>query len=143
MVQVPGGGLIEGERILASNRFGIVTNLAVRYRLRKSLFAGTIEEDLPARHITGVRLETSRHPIWGVILCLIGLPALFGGLAGSPGAFVVAILFLAPGIFLIWGWPKVVVSSGGEPRGSVSWPWTRGEAEAFKNALSKELMERG
>ena len=96
------------------------------------------------RHVTGVRLETSRHPIWGVILCLIGLPAIFGGFAGSPGAFVVGILFLLPGVFLIWGWPKIVVTAAdGQPHASVSWPWTRGEAEAFKNALSKELMDRG
>jgi hypothetical protein len=51
-----------------SNRFGTVTNLAVHYNIKKSLFAGTRGEDLVMRYVVAARLETSRHPMLGVCL---------------------------------------------------------------------------
>ena len=60
------------------------------------------------------------------------------------GAAILALLPLALGILLLWGFPKVAVTaSDGIARPSVSWPWTRPEAEAFVGAVSRELLARG
>jgi hypothetical protein len=130
--------------VSASNRFGEVSNLMVRYNVKKNLFAGTRREDLIMRHVVAARLETSRHAILGAILALIGVIWLFGGLANGSGAAILALLPLAVGILFLWGTPRVAVTaSDGLARPSVSWPWTRNEAEVFVNAVSKELLARG
>jgi hypothetical protein len=127
------------ERRTVSNRFGIVTNLAVYYNTKKSLFAGTKREDLIMRHVVAARLETSRHVTWGTLLALIGIVWL-----SVSGTSIMAIILLAAGIFLLWGMQKVsVTAADGVARPSVSWPWTRSEAEAFVNGVSKELLTRG
>lgn len=132
------------EQVSASNRFGEVSNLMVRYNVKKNLFAGTRREDLIMRHVVAARLETSRHAILGAILALIGVIWLFGGLANGSGAAILALLPLAVGILFLWGTPRVAVTaSDGLARPSVSWPWTRNEAEVFVNAVSKELLARG
>ena len=101
----------EGAPLIA-NRFGAVTDKAVQFNVKKGLFAGISKETLPMRHITSVRLETSRHWIWGVLLVLIGLPLIQYG---------VGVVLPAFGALLIWGWPKVVVhTAGGDLRPSVS-----------------------
>jgi fatty acid desaturase len=132
------------ERETVSNRFGTVTNLAVHYNVKKSLFAGTRREDLIMRHVVAARLATNRHAIGGALLALIGVIWLFGGMAAQSGAAIVAIIPLAAGILLLWGWPMVsVTAADGVARPSVSWPWTRSEAEEFVNGVSKELLARG
>lgn len=132
------------ERQTVSNRFGTVTNLAVHYNVKKSLFAGTKREDLIMRHIVAARLETSRHVTWGTLLALIGIIWLFAGMAAQSGVSVLSIIPLAAGIFLFWGMQRVsVTAADGVARPSVSWPWTRSEAEAFVNGVSKELLTRG
>lgn len=125
------------------NRFGMVTTLSVRYNEKKNLFAGIAKENLPMRHVTSIKLETSRHAIWGAILGVIGLIIFLAGFQGGAGAVFFGAIILALGVFLIWGWPKVVVYSGGQPHGAVSWPWTRGEADTFKKAVDRELSKRG
>jgi hypothetical protein len=133
-----------GERETVSNRFGRVTNLAVYYNVKKNLFAGTKREDLIMRHVVAARLETSRHAIWGALLALIGVICLFVGIDAQSGGAILAIIPLAAGVFLLWGWPKVsVTATDGAARPSVSWPWTRSEAEKFVNGVSKELLARG
>jgi hypothetical protein len=132
------------ERQTVSNRFGTVTNLAVHYNVKKNAFAGVKREDLIMRHVVAARLETSRHAIWGALLALIGVIWLFAGMAAQSGASILAIIPLAAGIFLLWGMQKVsVTAADGVARPSVSWPWTRSEAEAFVNGVSKELLARG
>jgi hypothetical protein len=135
------GGTIPGEEVkLSNNRFGTVTNLAVRYNAKKGLLSGIHVENLTLRHVVAVRLETSRHAGWGIVLVIIGLACFAGRAAG----IVPGLLFIAIGVFLVWGWPKVVVTAAdGQPRPSVSWPWTRSEADAFVKAVSYELMSRG
>lgn len=133
--------LAPGEQVkLDGNRFGTVTNLAVRYNVKKGLLAGTSVENLAFRHVVAVRLETTRHVVWGIVLAVIGLSFLA---IGAPG-IILTLLLVAPAVFLIWGWPKVLVTAAdGQPRPSVSWPWTRPEAEKFVKAVSDELMARG
>jgi hypothetical protein len=128
------------ERQAVSNRFGTVTNLAVHYNVKKNLFAGVRREDLIMRHVVAARLETSRHAVWGALLALVGVIWLFAG----SGSSILAIIPLAAGIFLLWGMQKVsVTAADGVARPSVSWPWTRSEAEEFVNGVSKELLARG
>ncbi len=132
------------ERQTVSNRFGTVTNLAVHYNVKKNVFAGVKREDLIMRHVVAARLETSRHAIWGALLALVGVIWLFSGMAAQSGASILAIIPLAAGIFLLWGMQKVsVTAADGAARPSVSWPWTRSEAEEFVNGVSKELLARG
>lgn len=128
------------ERETVSNRFGTVTNLAVHYNVKKSLFAGVKREDLIMRHVVAARLETSRHAIWGAILTLMGVTWLSYGSSSS----ILAIIPLAAGVLLLWGSPRVsVTAADGVGRPSIGWPWTRSEAEQFVNGVSKELLARG
>jgi hypothetical protein len=123
-----------------SNQFGTVTNLAVYYNVKKSLFAGARREDLIMRHVVSARLDTTRHAVWGAILVLVGLIWLSNG--GS--AVILAIVPLAAGVLLLWGSPMVsVTAADGAARPSVGWPWTRSEAEEFVNGVSKQLLARG
>lgn len=45
------------EHVIENNPFGRITDKAVHFNVRKGLFAGIIEETLPLRHITAVRLD--------------------------------------------------------------------------------------
>ena len=56
-----------GEHVIVSNRFGQVTHKAIHFNAKKGLFAGISRETLPMRHVTSVRLETSRHWMWGLL----------------------------------------------------------------------------
>lgn len=142
--QPPGGPAPVSERQTVSNRFGTVTNLAVHYNVKKNVFAGVRREDLIMRHVVAARLETSRHAIAGALLALIGVIWLFAGMAAQSAGSILAIIPLAAGVFLLWGMQKVsVTAADGVARPSVSWPWTRPEAEAFVNGVSKELLARG
>jgi hypothetical protein len=128
------------ERTTVSNRFGTVTNLAVYYNVKKSLFAGVRREDLIMRHVVSARLDTTRHALAGAILVLVGLIWLANG--GS--AVILAIVPLAAGVLLLWGSPVVsVTAADGAARPSFGWPWTRSEAEEFVNGVSKQLLARG
>lgn len=128
------------ERTTVSNQFGTVTNLAVYYNVKKSLFAGARREDLIMRHVVSARLDTTRHAVWGAILVLVGLIWLSNG----SSAVILAIIPLAAGVLLLWGSPMVsVTAADGAARPSVGWPWTRSEAEEFVNGVSKQLLARG
>ena len=141
----PGGTPRAPERTTVSNRFGTVTNLAVHYNVKENAFADARREDLIMRHVVAARLEISRHIIFGAILAITGAVWFFGGLAaGSGAAIILALVPLALAILLLWGSPKVAVTAfDGIARSSVSWPWTRAEADAFVSAVSRELMARG
>ena len=86
-----------------------------------------------------MRQETSRHPIWGILLLIVGLAFLSRGSAGALiGAF---LLFFA--IVMLWGSPRVVINTaGGDMRPATDWPWKRAEAEHFVMALRQELFKR-
>jgi hypothetical protein len=116
----------------------------VRYNVKKSLVAGTRREDLIMRHVVAARLEISRRVVLGGLLALVGVSWLFGGLGSGSGAAIFALVPIAIGVLFLWGTPRVAVTaSDGLARPSVSWPWTRDEAEAFVNAVSRELLARG
>ncbi|MBB6373771.1 hypothetical protein BKA01_000993 [Pseudonocardia eucalypti] len=116
----------------------------MHYNMKKSLFAGVRREDLIMRHVVAARLETSRHAVVGSLLLITSVIWLLGGLAAGSGAAILAILPLALSVLLVWGSPRVAVTAAdGVVRPSVSWPWTRAEAEEFVSAVSQELLARG
>jgi hypothetical protein len=130
---------IEGGEQRVNTGFGTVTDRQVIYHANKGWFSGGSREDIPLRHVTSVRVETSRRPIWGIILLLIGLVML---LSGEAGVMLVAIVLLALAVLLLWGSPKVVLNTaGGDLRPSTGFPWTKDEAERFAGALRNQLFK--
>ena len=68
---------------------------------------------------------------------LIGL----GFLAASGGAKIIGIIIIAVAALFLWGSPTVVVNtSGNDLNAAKGFPWLRGEATAFVDALRKQLF---
>lgn len=128
-----------GEQEIASTSFGMVTNRRIRYRYKKGWFSSGVEEDLPLRHVTSVRLETYRGPVRGAILVLVGLSLLVS--KNGPLELIGAVL-LALGVLYLWGSPKVVVNTAGnDRRPAKGFPWQRGEAGRFVDAVRGQLFK--
>lgn len=125
------------EHDVAHTIFGTITTKRVNFRAKKSLFSGVSEMDMPIRHVTSVRYETTRHPVWGILFVLAGI----GCFAAGGAVIVVGIICLAIAAFLLWGTPNVIVTTGGDATNSVSWPWAKGQAEQFVNALRHQLFD--
>lgn len=128
------------ERPITETLFGAITTKRVKYRAKKSLFSGVSEVDIPIRHVTSVRYETTRHPIWGVIFAIVGLFFVFASSGSIDGIGIgIAALILAAALLL--GWPKVIVTTAGDSLPSVSFPWNKGQAQQFVSALRNQLFE--
>ena len=125
------------EQEFVSNQFGTVTNKRVVYFRNKGWFSGGSRQDIPLKHVTSVRLDTSRSVASGIVLLLIGL----GLLAADGGVKVVGIVVVALAVLLLWGSPAVVVNTAGNDLNvAKGFPWLRGEANAFVEALRKQLF---
>ncbi|MFU2158402.1 hypothetical protein [Caldisericum sp. AR60] len=121
------------EQIFVSNVFGTVTDRRVVYFRKKGWFSGGAREDVPLRHVTSVRIDTTRNIIGGVIFVLIGLATI---------RFVVGVIPLAIGVLLFWGSPTVVINTaGGDLNVEKGWPWEKKSAEEFVEALHKQLFK--
>ena len=121
------------EQIFVSNMFGSVSDKRVVYFRKKGWFSGGSREDVPLKHVTSVRIEKTRSIIGGIIFVLIGLVTIY---------FVVGIIPLVIGILLLWGSPTVVVNTaGGDLNVAKGWPWQKGDAEEFVDALHKQLFK--
>ena len=130
----------DAPRAVTDTAFGTVTDRQVTYFYKKGWFRNGIREDLPIRHITSVRLETSRHPIWGVLFLILGISLVA---SGSAGGVVLGLILIAFGSLMLWGSPRVVVNTaGGDLRPATGWPWMRPQAEHFVMALRQELFKR-
>lgn len=130
----------EQEHGVVETVFGDVTTRRIKYFAKKGWFGGGVEEDIPLRHVTSVRLETNRYIILSVILGLIGIIAIA---TGDPIGVLIGLAFLGIAVFLLWGSPKVVVNTaGGDLRPSVGLPWVKGEANRFVQALRDELFKK-
>jgi hypothetical protein len=137
----PGAPLFDAPRVIAETSFGTITDRQVVFYYNKGWFRGGIREDIPLRHITSVRLEISRHPIWGVFFLIVA----FVGLSRpqSSSGHVLGVLLIAFAVLLLSASPKVVINtSGGDMRPATGPPWTRAEAERFVTALRQELFKR-
>lgn len=124
---------VQAEKTHFSNPFGEITDKRVVYYRKKGWFSGGSREDVPLKHVTSVRFETSRSIIAGIILILVGLATL---------AYIIGILPLALGIILIWGSPSVVVNTaGGDLEAMKAFPWHRNSAVEFVKALRNQLFK--
>jgi len=123
-----------------SNEFGAVYPDRIVVRAKKTWFAGGSQEDLPIRHVTSVRIETSRNTLGGIILLLIGLASFS---SGSGGVIVVGIIFAALGIILLIGWPKVSVNTAGNDLQIMTGTILQKDAaEQYVAAVKKALFAR-
>ena len=124
-----------GESSNFANSFGEVRADRIVFNVRKSLLGGTVREDLPVKHITSVRYETKRWPIWGAIFVLIGVALL------ANGSYLVGLILTAIGVLLIAGVPSVAVNTaGGELRVSLGRPFQNGEAESYASAVRSSVF---
>lgn len=127
----------QNEQTFLNNPFGTVTNKRVIYYRAKGWFSGGSREDIPLKHVTSVRLDTSRSILGGVLLLLASL----GLLGAGGGAVIAALAVLALAALLFWGSPAVIVNTAGRDLNAArGLPWQRGEATAFVEALRKQLF---
>jgi hypothetical protein len=128
----------QAEQTFVTNPFGTVTNKRVIYYRDKGWFSGGSREDIPLQHVTSVRLDIARRIGVGVLLLLLGV----GLLSAEGGIKVVGLVILALAVFCFWGSPAVVVNTAGQDlRAARGFPWQRGEAAAFVEALRKQLFQ--
>jgi hypothetical protein len=130
----------QSEQTLAAGAFGTVTNKRVIYQRSKGWFSGGSREDIPLKHVTSVRLDTTRYALWGILLGLIGLPLAFGPDShnGVVGGFLLCL-----SVLLLWGSPTVVVNTAGQDKNaSQGWPWQRAAATAFVEAVRSQLVSQ-
>jgi hypothetical protein len=123
-----------------NNEFGAVYSDRVAFYAKKGWFSGGVLEELPIRHVTSVRLETTRHVAGGVILGLIGFGLIYNG---GGAAVLIGIAFLAAAILLLTGWPAVTINTAGNDlRKSTGGVWQKGNADAFVAAVRKALFDK-
>lgn len=127
------------EETLTSNVFGTVTNRRVIYQRAKSWFRGGSREDIPLKHVTSVRLDITRHILGGLFLLILGLAFLAGPTVGK----LIGVSLTVFGVLLLWGSPAVIVNtSGNDKRAAQGWPWERGCATAFVEAVREQLVSQ-
>jgi hypothetical protein len=128
------------EETLVRNSFGTVTSKRVIYNRSKGWFSGGAREDIPLKHVTSVRIETSRSILAGVLFLLVGLILLVGGATALAKTSGVGLFALA--VLLLWGSPAVVVNTAGQDlRPAKGAPWERTQADAFVDALRGQLFK--
>jgi len=114
--------------------FGVVTSDYLIYNVQRGWFSEGSRQDIPLRHVTSVKLETRRHPIFGILLVLVALAFR----AADPMGILIAIVPLAFAVLLLWGSPSVRVKTADGDLPPVSGlPWTRPEAEWFVAAVDR------
>jgi hypothetical protein len=129
---------MQGEQTHVSNPFGTVTDKRVIYFRAKGWFSGGSREDIPLKHVTSVRVDIKRHPVVGIVLGLIGFAALASGQAG---VVIGGLILIALAGLVLWGSPSVVVNTAGQDLSAArGFPWQRNEANAFVDALRRQLF---
>jgi hypothetical protein len=129
---------LQSEQTFVSNVFGTVTSKRVIYNRAKGWISGGSREDIPLKHVTAVRLETSRSVAAGIPLLLLGLAAL---LTGVVGAVLIGAVLIAFAALLLWGSPAVVVNTSGQDlRPAKGAPWQLADAKSFVEALRAQLF---
>ena len=122
-----------------SNEFGDVQADRIALYAKKSWFGGGSREELPIRHVTSVRLETSRSIFGGILLLIIGLGAAYAG----GGGIVVGLILAALGIVLLLGWPVVTINTAGNDlRRMTGTIFQRSAAEDYVAAVRKALFAK-
>ena len=126
--------------IIYDNEFGAVYSDRIAFRAKKGWFSGGVLEELPTRHITSVRVETTRKLFLGLILVFLGLGLLS---VGTAGAVIFGLLFVVFGVLLVIGWPVVTINTAGNDlRKASGGIWQKGNAEEFAVAVRKALFDK-
>jgi hypothetical protein len=126
------------EQTFVQNPFGTVTSKRVIFYRAKGWLSGGSREDIPLKHVTSVRLDVSRSVVVGILLALIGLSCFS---SGNGVVDCVGVVLVAFGVLLVWGSPAVVVNTAGRDLNAAKgWPWTRGQANEFVDALRGQLF---
>jgi hypothetical protein len=122
------------ENAVFQNMFGHVTHDRITFKSIKPWRRGDhSQEDIPLRHVTSIRVETTRHLFGGLFLALVGLLLL---------RFGIGIIPLAWGIIRIWGYPTVSINTAGHDlRPSQALPWQTKEANDFAVEVRKQLFK--
>lgn len=124
--------MAEEERVVTP--FGTVTSDHLIYNVQRGWLSEGSRRNIPLSHVTGVQLETRRHPIFGILLVLVALACR----AAGPIGILIAIVPLAFAVLLLWGSPLVRVNTAdGDLQIASGLPWTRPEAEWFVAAVNR------
>jgi len=119
--------------------FGMVTSDHLIYHVQRGWLSERSCQDIPLRHVTSVKLEIKRHPIFAILLVLVALACQ----AVDPIGILIAIIPLAFAVLLLWGSPLVRVNTTDGDLPPVSGlPWTRPEAEWFVAAVDRRRNTR-
>ena len=122
-----------------SNSFGTVHSNRIEFKAKKHWWAGGSHEELPLRHVTSIRIDTSRSIILGAILVLAGLAVMS---IAEPAALIIGAIFLLVGIVLIIGHPSVRINTAGQDTRVIAGsPGSKSEANRFINAVRERLFE--
>lgn len=129
----------QAEQTFVENSFGTVTSKRIIYREGRGWLGGGTRQDIPLQHITSVSFSAARSTAAGIVLLLIGL----GLLVFAPGiAKIFGLVACGAAALLLWGQASVEVNTAGQDRKpSKGPPWKRGEANAFVEALRKQLFK--
>jgi hypothetical protein len=128
------------EQTLVSGIFGTVTSKRVIYNRSRGWFSGGAREDIALAHVTSVRIDTTRHLFWGILLLLVGLTLCGAQTANGVLAGVIAVGLAT---LLLWGSPTVYVNTAGQDRNRASsWPWHRSQAAEFVEAIRQQIAQR-
>ena len=125
---------ISNEQYAFSNKFGEVSDRRLVYFWKKNWFSGKRRIDIPMKQVVSVTDDVERNFFGGVFFTVVGTILLMNNIIG--------IIPLAVGILIIWGAPTVIIrNAGGEKMGSVGYPWEKGAAEEFANAVRTQLFK--
>jgi hypothetical protein len=128
------------EQTLVTGIFGTVTNKRVIYNRSRGWLSGGSREDIALAHVTSVRIDTTRHLLWGILLLLVGL-SLVG--AETTNGLLTGTICSALAVLLLWGSPTVHVNTAGQDRNRASsWPWHRQQAAEFVEAIRQQIAQR-
>jgi hypothetical protein len=129
-----------GENEAFSNEFGAVYPDRIVVQSKKSWFGGGSREELPIRHVTSVRHETTRALVGGIICLALGLVGLASGSTAGMG---IGVLVGAYGVLLLVGWPKVSVNTAGNDLQVMTGTFLQKDAaEQYVAAVKKVLFAK-
>jgi hypothetical protein len=121
----------KAETTYIDNIFGIVTDQRVVYHPNRGWLTEGRKEDVPLSHIASVEFEISRSLSNGMLLIVIGVPAM---------VVLVGVIFILFGYCLLKGTPTVIVNTtDGKREIMKSWPWHREQAYEFAKALQGRI----
>lgn len=121
----------EAETTYVDNIFGRVTDQRVVYHPNRGWLTEGREEDTPLSHIASVEFVISRSLSNGILLIVIGVPAI---------VVLVGVIFILFGYCLLKGTPTVIVNTtDGKQEIMKGWPWHREQAYDFAKALQSRI----